>query len=257
MKATAAAPCLLALLALGATASPQGTAPTQAVALTSEPHHHLTVENEYVRVFRVEIGPREATLLHQHDRDYVYVVLDDAEATNAVEGKPEVHLKLKEGDVRFSRGGFAHRLTNEEAHPFRNVTIELVRPQGEVHNLCQEVVAGQAGACTPTAEPGPDGAPGHTDRPLFETDETRVFVTEVAPHASVYFGHGPWEVLIVALDDVEMAAGKEKVTDLRHGDTAWVSRGSVRALTNPGKSPARFVTLEFEPRGASLPSPPQ
>ncbi len=249
MKTTTAAPCFVAILALGAAAPPQGTAPTQAVTLTSEPHHHLTLENDYVRVFRVEIGPRETTLLHQHDRDYVYVVLDDAEATNSVEGKPEAHLKLKDGDVRFSRGGFAHRLTNEEAHPFRNVTIELLRPQGEVHNLCQEVIAGQAGACTPTAEPGPNGAPGHTDRPLFATDETRVFVTEVAPRAGVYFRHGRWEELIVALDDVEMAAGKTEVVKLHHGDTAWVSPDSVRALTNPSKSPARFVTLEFQPAG--------
>src|SRR5713101_4623654 len=79
-----------------------------AVALTSEPHHHFAFENEYVKVFKVEVPSHEATLLHQHDRDYLYITLGDAEVTSAIPGKPEAHLKLTDGSVGFSRGGFAH-----------------------------------------------------------------------------------------------------------------------------------------------------
>ena len=41
--------------------------------LTAEPHHHLALENEYVRVFKVEVAPHDATLMHTHHHDYIFV----------------------------------------------------------------------------------------------------------------------------------------------------------------------------------------
>ena len=36
-----------------------------AVEITAEPAHHLALENEWVRVFQVEVAPHAATLLHR------------------------------------------------------------------------------------------------------------------------------------------------------------------------------------------------
>src|ERR1700737_3880501 len=72
-----------------------------AVALKAEPHHHLAFENDYVRAFHVEVGPHQSTLLHRHDRDYVFISLGDASVTNAVAGLPEAQVKLKDADARF------------------------------------------------------------------------------------------------------------------------------------------------------------
>src|ERR1700688_4678910 len=70
--------------------------------ITSEPSHHL-VSDEWggVRVFRVEVGPHAATVLHRHRRDYVSVTLSNAHILNEVEGKPPVDLNLNDGDTRF------------------------------------------------------------------------------------------------------------------------------------------------------------
>lgn len=55
------------------------------VAIKDEPHHHLILENSYVRVFRVEIISPDATPLYRHDFPYVYMSIGKAEFTKAVE----------------------------------------------------------------------------------------------------------------------------------------------------------------------------
>jgi hypothetical protein len=101
------------------------------VPVENEPHHHLVFENEYVRVFKVEVAPHEATLVHRHKRDYVVVTIGDAEVTNAVVGKEPKKWSFKDGDVTFLEASgeksFAHKAVNESDKPFRNYTIEVKR----------------------------------------------------------------------------------------------------------------------------------
>src|SRR3989442_15587200 len=93
-------PCsLLLLLAFSLNAQ----APT-AVPIPKEPHHHLVLENEYVRVFRVSVPAHDATLLHQHDVPYLYVSLGPADVINAVQGKPEARIVMADGQLGYSPG---------------------------------------------------------------------------------------------------------------------------------------------------------
>lgn len=123
-------PCLrvsvVSLLLGFATAQPQ---PPAEVPIDQEPHHHLVLENEYVRVFKVEVAPHEATLVHRHTRDYVVVTIGDAEVTNAVVGKEPKKWNFKDGDVTFLEASgeksFAHKAVNEAGTPFVNYTVEL------------------------------------------------------------------------------------------------------------------------------------
>ena len=93
------------------------------VEITSEPSHHLALENEYVRVFKVEVAPHTATLMHRHRHDYIYVTFGDAHISNEVEGKSPVDVKLSDGETRFTAGNFAHIARDLSDQPFRNVTI--------------------------------------------------------------------------------------------------------------------------------------
>ncbi len=108
-------PCLaLLLLVFSVSAQAPEPAPLAHGSVPGEPHHHLRIENEYVRVYYVEVPPHENTQLHQHDHDYIYVSLDPADVVNAVRDKPEVHLALRDGETHFTRGGasretFAHK----------------------------------------------------------------------------------------------------------------------------------------------------
>src|SRR6266852_2246766 len=106
-------------------------APLAHGSVPGEPHHHVTIENAYLRAYYVEVAPHESTQLHQHDHDYIFVSLGPANVINAVRDKPEVHLVLKDGETHFTRGGFAHVARNLADTPFRNVTIELLKSQGE------------------------------------------------------------------------------------------------------------------------------
>src|SRR6266849_2101275 len=136
-------------------------APT-AVPIPKEPHHHLVFENSYVRVFRVSVPAHEATLPHQHDVPYLYVSLGPADVINAVEGKPEVRLVMADGQLGYSPGHFAHIARTDAGSSFDNVTIELLRPQGDVHNLCQKIVEGDLGPCSKMDT----GGRGYIDEPL-------------------------------------------------------------------------------------------
>src|SRR5216683_6546686 len=102
---------------------------TTEVEITSEPSHHLALENESIRVFKVEVAPHASTLMHRHRHDYVFVTLGEARVSNEVEGKPPVDLKLADGDTRFVPGNFAHVARNLSDRPFRNVTIELMQDE--------------------------------------------------------------------------------------------------------------------------------
>ncbi|MFY9978143.1 MAG: hypothetical protein WAK22_07915, partial [Candidatus Sulfotelmatobacter sp.] len=99
------------------------------VEITNEPHHHLTFENQYVRVFNVQVDPNTQTETHLHRHDYISITLGDAEISNDVVSKPTVTTKLPDGDVRFVSGGFAHYVRDLGPQPFRNVTIELLQDQ--------------------------------------------------------------------------------------------------------------------------------
>jgi quercetin dioxygenase-like cupin family protein len=93
-----ALPLFLLIAMLGAYAA----APE--VEITSEPSHHVALENKYLRVFQVEVAPHAATLMHRHRHDYVFVTLGDSHVSNEVDGKAPVELKLADGDTRFVPG---------------------------------------------------------------------------------------------------------------------------------------------------------
>src|SRR5713101_5735525 len=116
--------CAVALSALAAQAASE-------VEITAEPGHHLALENQYVRVFKVEVAPHAATLMHRHRHDYIFVTLGASLVENDVAGKPPVTLKLQDGETWFLSGGFAHIAKNLSDQPFRNITIELLQDKDE------------------------------------------------------------------------------------------------------------------------------
>src|SRR5438270_4483264 len=117
--------CLLCLLAAVLLAAQTNTE----VEITSEPHHHLTLENESVRVFNVQVAPHADTLMHWHRHEYVFVTLGASHVLNEVMGKGPVELKLPDGDTHFSPATFAHVARNLSDQPFFNVTIEYLQDE--------------------------------------------------------------------------------------------------------------------------------
>ena len=104
------------------------------VEITSEPSHHLVLQNEYVRVFDVTVAPHASTLVHRHNSDYLFVTLGESDVVSARVGEKPVELQLKDGEVRFTPGNFAHAAINKSDRPFHNITIELLKPSSHVAN---------------------------------------------------------------------------------------------------------------------------
>jgi quercetin dioxygenase-like cupin family protein len=211
---------------------------TTEVEITAEPSHHLALENEYVRVFKVEVAPHASTLMHRHNHDYVYVTIGDAHLSNEVEGKPPVDVKLSNGDTRFTPGNFAHIAKNLSDQPFRNVTIELM--QDEKLRQASSHWAEEAGEKT---------FPGGRSKILFVKDGVRVSEVDLEPDATIPSHHHDGPHVLVAISDLDIRSdvdGKGPMPGkFKSGDVKWLLGGYTHTLTNVGKSPARFVTVEF------------
>jgi quercetin dioxygenase-like cupin family protein len=211
---------------------------TTEVEITAEPSHHLALENEYVRVFKVEVAPHASTLLHRHRHDYIYVTLGDADVSNEVEDKAPMDVKLADGDTRFTPGNFAHIAKNLSDQPFRNLTIELM----------QDEKLRQMPSHWPE-ETGEKTFSGGRSKILFVKDGVRVSEVDLEPRATVPSHHHNGPHLLVAISDLDLRSDVDGMGPMpgkfKSGDVKWLPGGYTHTLTNVGKNPARFVTVEF------------
>jgi quercetin dioxygenase-like cupin family protein len=219
----------------------QATAPE--VELSAEPHHHLTLENKYVRVYNVEVAPHSNTLMHRHRHDYFAVNLGAAEVINAVKDKPPVTLKLQNGQTTFSSAPFAHIASNQSDQPFRNVTIEIMDDENLRHSTTHW-----------DEDRALETFPGGTQQILFVKDGIRASEFELQPGAAVpkYDHAGPR--LLVAVSDLDlqedgirfdMERKSPKPGHFKSGDSKWLPANYSHSLANTGTKPAKLVTLEF------------
>jgi len=224
------------------------------VEITAEPSHHLAVENEYVRVFQVEVAPHAATLMHRHRHDYFFVTLGDSHFSNEVDGKPPVELSLPDGETRFTPGNFAHIVRNLSAQPFRNVTIELLQDEKL-----------RTGPSRWPMEGGDKDFPGGHVRILLVRDGARVSQIDLEPGATVPSHHYDGPHLLVAVSDLDLRSDVSHPSGpkpgppgapvegqgsmpghFKSGDLKWLPGGYTHTLTNTGNRPAKFVTVEFK-----------
>jgi quercetin dioxygenase-like cupin family protein len=232
MKKAIAAALLLAAVMLRAQEIPE-------VEIANEARHHLVCENEYVRVYQVEVPPHEATLMHWHRHDYIFVPLGASDASNEVKGKPPAEVKLQDGETHFSAAPFAHIARNLAATPFRNVTIELL----------QDEKARTGPPPKWDEERGLHVLNAGTYEILFVKDGVRVSEVELQPGGVIPSHHHDRPHLLVAVSDLEVRSdieGKGPMpAHFKSGDVKWQPGGYTHTLTNTGKQAAKFVTLEF------------
>ncbi len=208
------------------------------VEITNEAHHHLALENEFVRVFQVEVAPQQSTLMHWHRHDYIFVTLGDSDVSNEVKGKSPVELKLKDGETRFSAAPFAHIARDLASTPFRNVTVELL--QDEKYRTSPPKWDEDRGLHVLT---------GGTQEILFAKDNARVSEVELQPGGVIPSHHHKGPHLLVAITDLDLRSDVEGQRPVpgrfKSGDVKWLAGGYTHTLTNVGTQTAKFVTIEF------------
>jgi hypothetical protein len=235
--------CGFAALALLAVVCGVQAADT-AVDLKDEPHHHLLFENEYVRAWAFGINGHDTTLVHNHNLPYLGITVGTADFVNAVVGKPEKHGTQTNGQVSWSGGGFAHLVRTETDTPFRNFTIELLKPQGTAKNGRVKVIADAPLDC-PTA----------TSTPLemattlvMETDEVAVREGDVSYILRIFGPDAKAAHLVGALGDaqINVEIPKQPVKTLNAGEAIWLDAGTPANLVNTAKGESKFVLLTFK-----------
>jgi hypothetical protein len=246
---------------------------SRVVPLRDEPHHHLVLQNEFANVYNLSVPPYDATFLHRHDLPYVAINFGAGNVVNIVQGKSQVLVSLRDGQVTYSPGQFVHVVRTDSGTPLRNVTIELAKPQGTARNLCQQIVPGplacpeQAKAREGAAEtasaqrkrpvPGTmahrtasDNATGTTgnaaasasrknaaeaddDVPYFETDEVRVDVITVSGGKEYVDEKPALNALLVAMSNADLDA------QIGGQHTSFLHDGDI--LWFPAGSPRRVL----------------
>jgi len=212
----------------------------QTVEITSEPSHHQVFQNEYVRVFDVTVAPKASTLVHRHNYDYIFVTLGDSDVVSVRPGEKPVSLLLKDGEVRYTPGHFAHAAINESDRPFHNITIELLKPSSNV-KTCTESCLDSSYICGGIC-------PERTK--LISSDQWSVWMITVPPTAQVDKQLHAVPQLIVPVSGLEFGVQPGSAdSPIRRvpGQIDWLPSGPMHALINNGKHAARFVALEFNP----------
>ncbi len=232
---------LSALLLLAVSLQAQAPA-SNPVPLKEEPHHHLIFENDYVRVWTFGIHGHDATLLHSHGLPYLGLALGAADFVNAVSGKPETHVTLTDGQVSYSKGGFAHLVSTETDTPFRNLTIELLKPQGAAKNRCVKVIADGGLDCL---EQPPNADLGAVTTLVFETEVMAVASGEVT--SGFHLAKMNTAHLLAVMDKSELVVeiSGQPAKTLHAGEVMWLPAEADASLTKSAGGNAKFVVLTF------------
>ena len=207
------------------------------VPIITEPHHHLVLQNKYVRVFKVEVPSQQATLMHRHEYDYAYATIGATELLNQVEGKPPAKLKLQEGETRFSPGPFAHLIRDLAPTPFRNITVEFL-PTSPVAKAASAQWADDRGLQVLN---------GGTEDILFVKDRVRALDVQLNAAGTLPKTQAAAAELIVAVTEAHLQAApgrhQQNEIHLLAGDIRWLQ--PARTLVNAGKQFARVICFEF------------
>jgi hypothetical protein len=216
------------------------------VEITSEPSHHLVMENLFVRVFAVTVSPKHPTLMHRHGKDYISIALGDSEILNTKQGAQPVDVKFKDGQVGYAAAGLVHSVADNGDGPFRNLTIELMQPTTN-QKACTE-------SCSiPIPCASTDKSQCVTETKIMGSDQWSV-TQIVIPAGATYPKHthlANFLVLPLADADVKVRNQDGPETNMHNeaGKPTW-NNPVVHTLTNSDSKPASVVLLEFRGRPA-------
>ncbi len=242
--------CTAAILLLPAAVIAQAPA---VITMDQEPHHHLALRNDEVKVFAVQVAPGDAIVLHSHDRDTIAIAIGEQKVTVGIPGKPDVHQVNADAQVRLQRSGYVHSTHVDGDAPYHTVAVELMRPQTNFHNLCVAVLASEPLNCLP---PPVRTAPLYTTQPLLKSDQTQARLVSLLPRQSLDLAMNLEDAhaspassqLIVALDTASISgSASEPDKVLQPGDFMWLEGGArtARVLQSPVGKEARFIDIVF------------
>src|SRR4051812_35450221 len=97
--------------------------------LSAQIANSVLYEDSAARVWLLELKPGEATSWHRHDHDYIYVVTAATPVqTELIDGTIE-RQDDQVGATSYRRPDAGHRLVNTGDTVYRNIVVELLKPE--------------------------------------------------------------------------------------------------------------------------------
>ncbi len=212
--------------------------------LATEPHYHLLLENEQIRVSLLDLGPNESAMV-RFRHSFMTVALQDGEVIIWDEGKsPIQHFQVHKGETSFRclspvcaspqllEKGVGGGYRNDQSSDYRNITVEFLDPK-----VGWSMTEG--GTITSSASMFLGGA--LVSDVLLESDSS--FPAPEKPNAE----------LVIPVSDVDLSGVGGIRLRKSSGEVAWIPEGKTSALENAGRDPARFIIIEFRPGDYSAP----
>jgi hypothetical protein len=213
------------------------------VLAKKEPHHHLVFEDSTLRVLRVRVPAHDTTLLHEHDPDYFWIALGASTVVNAKLGAPDATITSQDLSIHYTPGHFAHVARNPGNVPFDNITVELLEPQTNVHNLCEAALADKPLDCRRSSAPSAVFI-GASDHPAFATARRRVSLVTLPPRATMRPGTPSTSAWLIALDTLDVArALATRNLGPWTGGTIRLPNDPTWRIQNQGGKSVRFIAF--------------
>jgi quercetin dioxygenase-like cupin family protein len=201
---------------------------SQPVEIEHEPHHHLIIANEYVRVLAVTVPPHTRTLCHHHPHDYLIYVTSGAEVISAAREEEPKKLNYIDDECDMSPAGLVHVVENLSRTAFRNIVVELLPGANKLKRRRDPMrVVGDAQI-----------------EPIFQHERGAIYCVmmdsgaeiEIAGPAVVASPHGG-KIMMKELDEFDISMSDfEKL--------AWVCAPRKVGISNAGSAPTRTVVFQ-------------
>jgi hypothetical protein len=209
------------------------------VPIADEPHHHLIFQNPLVNVYAVEVAPGDATLMHQHYYDNLFVAFGDADLTETVSGKESAVVALFDLGVRFAHEPYAHVIANNGKQPFRNVTVEFLQRQGEMKSFASSI--------DDALNDNPAESNNILQGEVLETERVQVTAVAVASGAIWEPPHDGHDRLVVFVDRSNVPfAYSGSNSPFPFARVAWFPAGTNASLPNVSGEQMRLMVSEFK-----------
>jgi quercetin dioxygenase-like cupin family protein len=222
---------------------PTRTSVSGPIEMKSDHNFHQVLDNEHVRIFKVEVPPLHSTETDYHRHDYVVLSLGTSNFEISG-GGISYPMQMQDGEMQVLKGG-THQVVNRAETSLRLIELEVLR---NIHP--ERPVCGLVGReCT-------DGTFGKTDEgtysqsTLFETDTLKLARVQLGPGGALPQHHHSSCHVLLALDDVVLSdqqigePGKE--VRLKTGEALWYPAGVVHRLKNLDRQEVRLITVDFK-----------
>ncbi|MDQ6708628.1 MAG: hypothetical protein M3Z85_21930 [Acidobacteriota bacterium] len=191
------------------------------------------IDNDQVKVLKVQVQPHEKTRLHQHKVNRVMIYLDAGTQDFDYEGKKST-LNFKAGDVKWSPAAGMHIAEITSAQPVSIVEVELKKAgSGTTHKDALDPVKID---------------PKHY-RVEFDNPQVRVLRVNIGPHETAPMHVHSLNRVVTYLHDqkVRVTTPDGKTSDVEHkaGDVAWAGQAKHKE-ENVADQPMEVVVVELK-----------